>query len=127
MNEPTKSGATGWRRIANAVRYSAAGLTQALRSEAAFRQEAIIAAILVPLAFFLPVHGAERACLVASVLLVLIVELINSSVEAAVDLASPQHHPLAKRAKDLASAAVMLTLMLTAAVWCLILWPRVRG
>jgi len=114
-------GATGIRRVLNATRYSLEGLAAAARHEAAFRQELLLAIVLVPLGLWLGNDGVERALLAGSVLLVLVVELLNSAVEAAVDRISPEHHPLAKRAKDLGSAAVMLSLAGVAAVWLLVL------
>ena len=123
MESPHK-GETGIRRIVSAARNSLAGLAAALRHEDAFRQELILAAILIPLGFFFGVNGLERALLVGSVLLVLIVELLNTAIEATVDRVSLQVHPLAKRAKDLGSAAVMLSLVLAASVWLFVLLDR---
>jgi diacylglycerol kinase (ATP) len=120
MGSPHK-GATGVRRLINATRYSLEGLAAAARHEAAFRQELLLAAILLPLGLWLGKDGVERALLVGSVLLVLVVELLNSAVEAAVDRISAEHHALAKRAKDLGSAAVMLSLASAAVVWLLVL------
>jgi diacylglycerol kinase (ATP) len=120
MHGPHK-GATGLRRVLNATRYSLEGLAAAARHEAAFRQELLLAIVLVPLGLWLGNDGVERALLAGSVLLVLVVELLNSAVEAAVDRISPEHHPLAKRAKDLGSAAVMLSLAGAAVVWLLVL------
>lgn len=120
MHAP-KKGATGLRRLLNATRYSLAGLAAAIRHEAAFRQELVLAAILVPLGLWLGKNGVERALLVSSVLLVLVVELLNSGVEAVVDRISAEHHELAKRAKDFGSAAVMLALVTVGAVWLLVL------
>jgi diacylglycerol kinase (ATP) len=114
-------GRTGWRRIVNAARYSMDGLIAAARNEDAFRQELILAAVFVPLAFWVGRSGVERALLVGSVLLVLVVELLNSAVEATVDRISFENHHLAKRAKDIGSAAVLLTLLGAAATWLLIL------
>jgi diacylglycerol kinase (ATP) len=105
----------------NATRYSLEGLVAAARHEDAFRQELILAAVLIPLGLVLGASGAERALLVGSVLLVLVVELVNSAVEATVDRISLDNHRLAKRAKDLGSAAVMLSLATLAAVWLLVL------
>ena len=109
------------RRLVNATRYSLEGLSAAVRHEAAFRQELLLAAVLVPLGLWLGNNGVERALLVGSVLMLLVVELLNSAVEATVDRVSTEDHPLAKRAKDLGSAAVMLSLAMTAAVWALLL------
>lgn len=115
-------GKTGLTRIWNAFNYSLAGLAAAYRHEDAFRQESWLALVLVPLAFFLPVAGVERALMVGSILLVLVVELLNSAVEAAVDRVSLEHHRLAKRAKDIGSAAVLIALINVALVWgCVLL------
>ena len=113
-------GKTGVRRILNAFGYSLSGLRAAYKHEDAFRQEVWLAAILIPLAFFIPVAGLGKALMVASVLLVLIVELINSAIEATVDRVSLESHRLAARAKDIGSAAVLLSLLNVAVVWALI-------
>jgi diacylglycerol kinase (ATP) len=120
MDSPPK-GKTGFRRIVNAARYSHEGLTAAVREEAAFRQELALAAVLVPLGLWLGASGVERALLVGSVLLVLVVELLNSAVEAVVDRVSLEPHSLAKRAKDMGSAAVLLSLVNVGLVWLLVL------
>lgn len=112
---------TGLRRIANAVRYSLAGLAAAFRHEDAFRQEVLAAAGLIPLALVLDVDGIGKAMMIASVLLVLIVELLNSAIEAVVDRISRERHVLSKRAKDIGSAAVCLSLVNVVAVWALVL------
>jgi diacylglycerol kinase (ATP) len=104
-----------------ALRFSLTGLAAAWRHEVAFRIELTGAAILVPLGIFLGETGLERALLVASVLLVLVVELLNSALEATLDRISLEDHPLIGRAKDLGSAAVFLALLNAAAVWLLIL------
>lgn len=123
MANPHK-GVTGIRRILNATRYSIEGLAAALRHEAAFRQELALAAVLVPLGLWLGNDGVERALLVGGVLAMLVVELLNSAVEAVVDRVSAEHHELAKRAKDYGSAAVMLSLFAAGSVWLLVLLPR---
>ncbi len=120
MQSPYK-GKTGLRRLINATRYSLAGIAEAARHEDAFRQELLLAAVLVPLGLWLGHGGIERALLCASVLLVLIVELLNSAVEATVDRISLEDHQLAKRAKDIGSAAVMLALVTAGLVWILVL------
>lgn len=122
MESPHK-GKTGLKRLWNACHYSLAGLAAAYRHEDAFRQEALLAVILIPLALFLPmpVTGIGRALMVASILLVIIVELLNSAIEAAVDRISLDDHLLAKRAKDIGSAAVLISLVNVAAVWALVL------
>lgn len=117
-------GKTGLERVINATRYSLEGLAAAARHEDAFRQELMLAAVLVPLGLWLGNDGVERALLVGSVLMVLVVELLNSAVEATVDRVSLEDHQLAKRAKDLGSAAVMMSLFSVAVVWLLVLLPR---
>jgi diacylglycerol kinase (ATP) len=119
--ESPYKGQTGLRRILSATRNSLDGFVAAFRHEDAFRQELVMAAVMVPLGLFLGRNGFERALLVASVLLVLIVELLNSAVEAAVDRISFDNHQLAKRAKDIGSAAVMLSLAAAGIVWLLVL------
>lgn len=121
MIESPYKGETGVRRLVSATRNSIAGLAEALRCEDAFRQELILAAILVPLSLVLGQTGVERALLAGSVLLVLVVELLNSAIEATVDRISFENHRLAKRAKDIGSAAVMLCLGVAAGVWLLVL------
>ncbi|HEV3007797.1 MAG TPA: diacylglycerol kinase [Burkholderiales bacterium] len=105
----------------NATRYSLAGLAAAARHEDAFRVELIFVVLLTPLALWLGHTGVERALLIASLILVLIVELLNSAVEATVDRISFENHRLAKRAKDIGSAAVMLSLVNAGVVWLLII------
>jgi diacylglycerol kinase (ATP) len=117
-------GKTGLQRLINATRYSLDGLVAAARHENAFRQELMLAAVLVPLGLWLGNDGVERALMVGSVLLVLVVELLNSAVEATVDRVSLEDHRLAKRAKDIGSAAVMVSLLTVGAVWLLVLFPR---
>jgi len=114
-------GRTGLIRLRNAFFYSMAGLKAALVNEDAFRQELLLAFILIPLAFWLSASGVGRALMIGSVFLVLIAELLNSAVEATVDRISIENHDLAKRAKDLGSAAVLLTLLNLVAVWTLVL------
>lgn len=109
--------ATGIKRIINAFGYSRDGLAATFRNETAFRQECIAAAVLIPLAFFLAPDRAMLVLMVASIFLVLIVELINSAIEAAIDRFGPERHALAKRAKDAGSAAVLLALILAAITW----------
>jgi len=119
--ESPYKGQTGLRRILSATRNSLEGFVAAVRHEDAFRQELIMAAVLVPVGLWLGNNGFERALLVASVLLVLVVELLNSAVEATVDRISFDNHRLAKRAKDIGSAAVMLAIATAASVWLLVL------
>ena len=122
MESPYK-GKTGLRRVLNAFHYSLAGLEAAYRCEDAFRQEVWLAALLLPAAFLLPVDGVGRALMIASVLLVLVVELLNSALEAAVDRIGLEDHRLAKRAKDIGSAAVFVALFNVLAVWASVLLP----
>ena len=123
MDNPHKLG-SGLRRVAGATRNSLAGLAAALRNEAAFRQLALLALILVPLGYWLGKTGVERALLAGTALLPLMVELLNAAIEAVVDRISLERHPLAGRAKDLGSAAVMLAMFIAAAVWIPILLDR---
>lgn len=111
---------TGIKRVFKALTYSLDGIASTLKHEAAFRQEAILAVILIPISFLLRVELAHHLILVASILLVLIVELLNSSLEAVVDDISMLNRPLAKRAKDMGSAAVLISLLN-----CLICWVAV--
>jgi diacylglycerol kinase (ATP) len=111
------------RRLANAFFFSLSGLALAFRHESAFRQEVALAAVLLPIACLLPVMPAERVLLVGSVLLVLVVELLNSSVEAAVDRIGFDTHRLSKRAKDLGSAAVLVAIALLCSAWGMLAGP----
>ena len=117
-------GKTGVVRIWHAFFHSCAGLADAWRHESAFRQEIVLAAILIPTALAVPASPVERALLIASVLLVMIVELLNTGVEVAIDRISFEHHSLSKRAKDIGSAAVLVALVLLATVWGIVLVPR---
>jgi diacylglycerol kinase (ATP) len=121
MDSPFK-GKTGLTRIRNAMHYSIAGLREAYRNEDAFRQEVWLALVLIPAALLIGGDGLSRAAMIASVLIVLIVELLNSAIEAAVDRISLDRHLLAKRAKDMGSAAVMLSLVNVALVWGCVLF-----
>ncbi len=114
-------GKTGLTRLINALRYSLDGLTAAYRHEDAFRQETLLALVLIPAALFLPASGIGKALMIGSVLLVLLVELLNSAIEAVVDRVSLEHHHLAKRAKDIGSAAVLLALVNVVVTWGLVL------
>jgi len=120
MESPYK-GKTGLRRLLNALVYSVEGFKAAFKHEDAFRQEVFLALVLIPLAVYLGENSIERALMIASVLIVLIVELLNSAIEAAVDHTSTEHHTLAKRAKDIGSAAVFVALMIVVCVWALVL------
>ena len=108
---------TGWKRIWDATGYSIKGLKGAWRNEAAFRQELIIALILLPAAFWLGETFTHRALLIFSLLIVLMVELLNSAIETAVDRIGSERNELSGRAKDMGSAAVMISLLAAGAVW----------
>ena len=114
-------GKTGLRRVLNAAGYSWAGLCAAYKHESAFRQELWLGLVLVPLGFYLGDTAVERVLMVGALLLVLIVELLNSAIEASVDRISLEHHLLIKRAKDMGSAAVLLALLNAVLVWVLLL------
>ena len=118
-------GKRGLARLVQALFNSFEGLRDAWLHESAFRQEVLLAAVLIPLACYVKMSGLERAALIASPLLVIVVELLNSSVEAAIDRISLDRHRLSKRAKDLGSAAVFVALLLLALVWGLVLPPHV--
>jgi diacylglycerol kinase (ATP) len=117
-----RSDRIGLIRIWRALGWSLAGVAAAYKAEAAFRQEVALTAILIPIAIVLPVSGPGTALMVAVVLLVLIVELLNSAIESAVDRISVEHHPLAKQAKDIGSAAVFIALVNVVVVWLLVLF-----
>ncbi|MBI3145559.1 MAG: diacylglycerol kinase [Pseudogulbenkiania sp.] len=122
LQESPFKGKTGITRLINAFGYSLDGLKAAFRHEDAFRMLLLLAVILIPLAFVIHASTLERALLVASSLATLIIELLNSAVEAAVDHTSLERHPLAKRAKDMGSAAQLLGLLNLAVVWGLVLF-----
>ena len=119
-----KPGNTGIRRIVRASRFSMQGLGHAWKHEAAFRQEVGLAVVLAPLGLWLGTSAVERALLLGSCLVVLIVELLNSAVEAAIDRHGDELHELSGRAKDLGSAAVLLSLLLLAAIWASVAYER---
>lgn len=121
-DESPFKGKTGLARVWNALFYSIDGLRAAYRHEDAFRQEAWLALVLIPLSLALPSSGIGHALMVASVLLVLVVELINSAIEAAIDRISLEQHRLSKRAKDIGSAAVLVSLANVVATWSLVLF-----
>ena len=114
---------SGFSRLWHATGFSLAGLRAAWH-EAAFRSEALAAVVLVPLAFWLGRSWVEVALLAGSVVLLMIVELLNTAIEAAVDRVGPEWHALSKRAKDMGSAAVLLTVLLTGAIWAAALQQR---
>lgn len=117
-----KTGVTGFKRILNATGYSLKGLKSAFRHEAAFRQELLLTIVLLPVAVYLGKDGIERAIMIGSLFLVLIVELLNSAVESVVDRVGDEHHELSGRAKDIGSAAVFVSLVNVAVVWLVIIF-----
>ena len=121
VKESPFKGKTGLQRVWRAFHYSLDGFREAYKCEDAFSQEALLTLLLIPLALWLGESAVERALMIGSVLLVLIVELMNSAVEATVDRVSLEHHPLSKRAKDVGSAAVFLALTNVVAVWACVL------
>lgn len=120
MESPYK-GKTGLQRLLNALGYSIAGFRAAYKHEDAFRQEVLLAAVLIPTALWLPVGLIGKALMIGSVILVIIVELLNSAIEATVDRISLDRHDLAKRAKDIGSSAVLLSLINVLVIWTLVL------
>lgn len=114
--------ATGLRRVQLAFVNSIAGLRTAWSSEAAFRQESILAIILIPMSFVLGRGAVEYILMIGSIVLVLIVELLNSAIEATVDRIGLEDHPMSKRAKDIASAAVFISMLLVPFVWATIIF-----
>ena len=124
IESPHKS-KTGLVRIWRAFFYSLEGFAAALKYEHAFRQELILCLVLLPVAAFLPLEMVERIILVMTLMFVLVVELLNSGIEAIVDRVSLENHELSKRAKDLGSAAVFLSLVVTAVAWILLAGPAV--
>ena len=121
MNKPGK---TGLGRIFRAAKYSAQGFAHAWRYEAAFRQELVITLLLIPVALWLGQNTVERVLLIACCLLVLVVELLNSAIEATVDRFGGEHNELSGRAKDLGSAAVLVSLALVPLIWGGVAWQR---
>jgi diacylglycerol kinase (ATP) len=120
MESPYK-GKTGLNRLINALKYSIAGTLAAFKHEDAFRQEVFLTLILAPVALFLTNAPSERALMIGSLILIIIIELLNSAVEATVDRISIKHHKLAKRAKDIGSAAVFFSLINAVIIWLIIL------
>lgn len=117
------SGNKGLKRLILATGYSWQGFKAGWENEEAFRQEVVLAVILIPLALFLDAGTIQTALMIASVILVLIVEILNSAIEALVDLVTTEKHELAGRAKDMGSTAVMLALINVAVVWAIVLYP----
>ena len=120
MKSPYK-GKTGLRRLMNAFGYSIAGTLAAFKHEDAFRQEVVLAVVLTPVALYFGETAIHQALMISSLLFIIVVELLNSSIEATVDRISVKHHKLAKRAKDIGSAAVFFSLINAAIIWFLLL------
>lgn len=112
-----------FRNFIASVRYSIDGFFAAVKHEPSFREDLLFAILLVPFAFFLPVNAVSTALMIASLFLIIIVELLNSAIEWIIDYLRPERHPLAKRIKDMASAAVFLSYLNCITIWTVILWP----
>ena len=125
IDQNPHKGNRGLTRAWHAAKNSWCGLVYAFLEESAFRQELCLFVLLTPLALFLPISYLEKALLVSSLIMVLVVELLNSSVEAAIDRISFEHHDLSKRAKDFGSAAVMLALLIALLMWSAVCIPLV--
>ena len=122
--EPIEVKRRSFRNFIASVRYSIEGFFAALKHEPSFREDLIFAIFLVPLAIILPVNAVSTALMIASLILILIVELLNSAIEWIIDYLRPERHPLAKRIKDMASAAVFLSYINCIVVWMILLWPE---
>jgi len=125
IDQNPHKGNRGLARAWHAAKNSWCGLVYAFQEESAFRQELTLFLLLTPISFFLPVSYLEKVLLISSLLMVLVVELLNSSVEAAIDRISFEHHDLSKRAKDFGSAAVMVTLLIAVLIWTAVCIPLV--
>lgn len=117
----------GLRRLAAATSYSMKGLAAAWRHEASFRQEVIVGVLLLPVAAWLAPSLVQALVLMGAIVFVWLVELLNSAIEALADAVCLERHPLIGRAKDIGSAAVLLSLVLAAGVWLAVLWPVAAG
>ncbi|TVP12044.1 MULTISPECIES: diacylglycerol kinase [Shewanella] len=115
----------GLKRIFRATGFSMKGLNSAWKHEAAFRQEAVLALLMIPLALYLDVAKTEKLLLIATIFIVIITELLNSAIEAVVDRVGDEIHPLSGQAKDIASAAVFISLCLCGLTWAVVIWPLV--
>ena len=127
VDQNPHKGNRGLARAWHAAKNSWCGLVYAFREESAFRQELTLLVLLTPIAFALPISLLEKSLLVSSLVMVLVIELLNSSVEAAIDRISFEHHDLSKRAKDFGSAAVMLTLVVATLLWAAVCTPLILG
>lgn len=126
-NAESLKGKTGLRRLINATGYSWKGFKATFANEAAFREETLAAAVLIPLAIILPVTWLETVLLIVAVLGLLLTEILNSALEAVVDRIGTEIHPLSGRAKDMGSAAVLLALIICVLIWLVILLPLIRS
>jgi len=124
MTELRKQQATGLRRLINASRYSAQGLRSAFRHEAAFRQESWVLVVGLPCAFWVGIDLWQTAMLIASLMLIMVVEMINSALESLVDRVGTDFHELSGRTKDMGSAAVLLSILIAVVLWGAALWQR---
>ena len=127
VDQSPHKGNRGLTRAWHAAKNSWCGLVYAFREESAFRQEPTLLVLLTPIAFALPISLLEKSLLVSSMVMVLVIELLNSSVEAAIDRISFEHHDLSKRAKDFGSAAVMLALVVATLLWAAVCTPLILG
>ncbi len=118
---PTKR--RDFRNFIASIHYSIDGFREALRHEPSFREDLLFAVALIPFAIILPVNAVSTALMIASLFLIIIVELLNSAIEWIIDYLRPEKHPLAKRIKDMASAAVFLSYLNCLAIWAILLWP----
>jgi len=123
IDQNPHKGNRGFARAWHAAKNSWCGLVYAFQEESAFRQELTLFVLLTPIAFVLPITLLEKSLLISSLMMVLVIELLNSSVEAAIDRISFEHHDLSKRAKDFGSAAVMLALFVAALIWLAVCVP----
>jgi diacylglycerol kinase (ATP) len=128
MSGPSPSPTPGvkrrtFRNFVDSVRYAVEGFFAAFRHEPSFREDLLFAVLLVPFAIILPVNAVSTALMIGSLLLILIVELLNSAIEGIIDYLRPERHPLAKRIKDMASAAVFLSFVNCVVIWTIMLWP----
>ena len=113
-----------FRNFISSIRYSIDGFIAALKHEPSFREDLVFAICLVPFAIILPVNAVSTALMIGSLILILIVELLNSAIEWVIDYIRPERHPLAKRIKDMASAAVFLSYINCIVIWVILLWPE---
>ena len=123
-NIPVETKRRSFRNFFSAVRYSIEGFFAAIKHEPSFREDLLFAICLVPFAIILPVNAVSTALMIGSLILILIVELLNSAAEGIIDYIRPERHPFAKRIKDMASAAVFLSYINCVVLWIILLWPQ---